>query len=132
MKGGNNIRRKNNSEVYTSNVNTESELVKNFQKINEETSKDNIFLESFSDIIKTTKNQIVDTLHINLEETSMLGEYMKGNKAANKTLIKIISSKFHDLYLKLVNQMKNLKIENSNLKKRILSGQHPVAQGRKF
>jgi chromosome segregation ATPase len=77
--------------------------------------------------MKTAKNQIGDTLHINLEETSMMGEYMKGgNKSANKTLIKIISSKFHDLYLKLINQMKHLKIENSNLKKRIRAGSNVV------
>lgn len=128
------IRRKNNSEVLTSNILTphDNELkdsIKHFNnKINED-SKD-IFLESFSDIVKSTKNQIVDTLNLNLEETSVLDAnnnynnfYLKNsNKTGNnKTVIKIITSKFHDLYLKLINQIKFLKQENNILKKKTSS-----------
>jgi hypothetical protein len=124
------IRRKNYSEVLTSNIlnqNKENLENKPNNRINEEHSKENIFLESFSDIAKTTKNQIVDTINLNLEELSVLDVnqnlfsknlMMSNNKMANKTMIKIITSKFHDLYLKLVNQIKSLKLENNNLKKK--------------
>ncbi len=120
------IRRKNNSEVLTSNINRELDINKNDNKIHEENSKDNIFLESFSDI---TKKQIVDTLNINLEETSVIENnfFVKSaQKTTNKTLIKIISTKFHDLYLKLVNQIKCLKIENNNLKKKWSKGSRDI------
>ena len=42
---------------------------------------------------------------------------VNNNKSTNKTLIKIIITKFHDLYLKLVNQIKLLKTENAGLKR---------------
>jgi glycosylphosphatidylinositol transamidase (GPIT) subunit GPI8 len=66
-----------------------------------------VFLESFSDINKTHKR--VDTL-ILPEEISM-----SDNKNSNKNFIKTISSKFHDLYLKLISQIRSLKAENKKL-----------------
>jgi hypothetical protein len=65
-----------------------------------------VFLESFSDIGKTHKR--VDTLILN-EEISM------SDKNSNKNFIKTISAKFHDLYMKLVSQIRSLKLENKKL-----------------
>ena len=103
-----------------------NENLKMFDRINEEVGKDD-FLESFSElIIKGQKNNIVEALNINSEETSVLDGnnqsiknlIMNSNKS-NKALTKVITSKFHELYIKLVGQIKILKLENANLKKKI-------------
>jgi hypothetical protein len=141
----NNMKRKSSSEVITSrlltqnreqggSLNLNADYLKGFLPINEEQVKDNLFLESISDIQKGAINQIVETLNINSEDTSVLdangvnylnNQFLKNllmsvnnNKSTNKTLIKIIITKFHDLYLKLVTQIKLLKTENSGLKRK--------------
>jgi hypothetical protein len=63
-----------------------------------------LFLESFSDIGKTHKR--VDTF---IEEISM------SEKGSNKNFIKTLSGRFHDLYIKLVSQIRILKMENRKL-----------------
>ena len=135
--------RKTKSEVLNSNFLNQSQprdLTNNFmladgsrmiERIHEEQGKDD-FLESFSDLMmKGQKNNIVD---INSEETSVLdgnnlnnnNQFLKNiltsinnSNKSNKALIKIITSKFHELYLKLVMQIKNLKQENSTFRKKL-------------
>jgi hypothetical protein len=144
MKSGD-MKRKSSSEVITSrllahtrdqagSLNFNQDYLKGFMPINEEPIKDNLFLESISDIQRGAMNQIVETLNINSEDTSVLdlnnlntlnNNFLKNilmsvnnNKSTNKTLTKIIITKFHDLYLKLVTQIKLLKTENSSLKRK--------------
>jgi hypothetical protein len=62
------------------------------------------FLESFSDMGKTHKR--VDTF---IEEISMC------EKGSNKNFIKTMSARFHDLYMKLVGQIRHLKVENRKI-----------------
>jgi hypothetical protein len=121
----NKIHRKNYSEVLSSaklNLNKDAYYSENIpNKISEEQSKDIIFSESFSDIPKI--------LNMNLEEISVFETnpiFSKNNqnsnlnnRVTNKNMIKIITHKFHDLFLKLVNQIKILKLDISNLKKYI-------------
>ena len=121
----NKIHRKNYSEVLSStklNLNKDGYYSENIpNKISEEQSKDIIFSESFSDIPKI--------LNMNLEEISVFETnpiFSKNNqnsnlnnRVTNKNMIKIITHKFHDLFLKLVNQIKILKLDISNLKKYI-------------
>lgn len=138
------MKRKSSSEILTSrllthtrdqagSLNLNQDALKGFMPINEEQIKDNLFLESISDIQRGAINQIVETLNINSEETSVMDinninslnnnllknilMSVNNNKSTNKTLIKIIITKFHDLYLKLVNQIKLLKTENAGLKR---------------
>jgi epidermal growth factor receptor substrate 15 len=101
-------------------------------------NKYNIFLESPSGIPRNAFNQVIENLNINSEEPSILegtnlnsisSQILKNillninnmKSTSNKTLIKIIVTKFHELYIKLVNQMKCLKLENSNLKKKSIN-----------
>lgn len=101
-------------------------------------NKYNIFLESPSGLPRNAFNQVIENLNINSEEPSILegtnlnnisSQILKNilininnmKSTSNKTLIKIIVTKFHELYIKLVNQMKVLKLENSNLKRRTYS-----------
>jgi hypothetical protein len=138
------MKRKSSSEILTSrllahtrdqagSLNLNQDAIKGFMPINEEQIKDNLFLESISDIQRGAINQIVETLNINSEDTSVMDinninslnnnllknilMSVNNNKSTNKTLIKIIITKFHDLYLKLVNQIKLLKTENAGLKR---------------
>jgi len=117
------IHRKNYSEIpHSSKMNLnypENVKITINNKINEEQSKDLIFSESFSDIPKI--------FNMNLEEISVLetnpifsknnNQINFNNKVTNKNFIKIITNKFHDLFLKLVNQIKMQKIEINNLRK---------------
>jgi len=136
-------KRKNLSEVLTSNtiLNQEgylnSDQIRNNNKISEVPNKeqDNTFLESFSEITKNIKNHLVEPLNINLEEISIEGgnnmnnflkNIMGNNKTYNRGLIKTITQKFHELYLKLVQQIKLLKIENSQLKKNNENSKHHI------
>lgn len=119
------IHRKNYSEVISSNklnLNKDIYYSDNIpNKISEEQSKDIIFSESFSDIPRI--------LNMNLEEISVFETnpiFSKNNqnsnlnnRVTNKNMIKIITHKFHDLFLKLVHQIKILKLDISNLKKYI-------------
>jgi hypothetical protein len=110
------------SEIDLYNMNLENNYP---QKAIEEQSKDNILLESFTEDVKFGKSPRAEAL--NFEEISMdpsnMNNFMKNimmsNRLNNKCVIKTITQKFHDLYLKLVNQVKMLKTENSNLKKNI-------------
>jgi hypothetical protein len=124
------VHRKNYSEIpHSSKMNLnypENVKISINNKINEEQSKDLVFSESFSDIPKI--------FNINLEEISVFETnpiFAKNNhqqnfgyKVTNKNLIKIITHKFHDLFLKLVNQIKMQKIEINNLKKTIKNNTH--------
>jgi hypothetical protein len=107
--------------------------LKMYDRINEEEVGKDDFLESFSELItKGQKNHLVEALNYNSEENSVLDGnsnnnannqsikniLMNSNKS-NKAIIKIITSKFHELYLKLVTQIKSLKQENIVLKKKL-------------
>jgi hypothetical protein len=84
--------RRNKSEIAFTEMFRSNEIKEN---------KDS-FLESFSG---ETSHKRVDTLILN--EDIEIGQ--------NKNFIKTISSKFHELYLKLVTQIKSLKLENKKL-----------------
>ena len=93
----NHVRKRNKSEIiFTEFINKEI--------------KDVLF-ESFSDVkpLKTENN------FTNTEENSINDGILKIGKSNKQNFIKIISSKFHDLYLKLINQIKSLKQENKRL-----------------
>jgi hypothetical protein len=107
--------------------------LKMYDRINEEEVGKDDFLESFSELItKGQKNHLVEALNYNSEDTSVLDGnsnniannqsikniLMNSNKS-NKAIIKVITTKFHELYLKLVNQIKSLKQEIAGLRKKI-------------
>ena len=126
----NNNHRRFKSQIITSPIivqNTDSELkyrVKNNFHNRVNTITKDLFFDSFSEIKE--KNQMMDNSNLNSADNSIMEtnnnellNNMYGNRSSNKFLVKVVINKFHDLYMKLINKYKKLKIENNNVKKKM-------------
>lgn len=104
---------KGSKDYSTENSNNAKSNYKS--KNNQEESRD-FFADSFTEHYNKGKN-----INLNFEDNSLLDVNFCQKSGNNKTVIKTIVSRFHDLFVKMALQIKQLENENLSLRSKVIS-----------